>query len=863
MAEEFQDGDVGFYGVDLLRPADDLGPGLVAGARNCRFRNGTAMTRRGRWLAPWLNRIVAGAVQPWTSPVQGWASFRDPNGREFIYLAVDGTIYRCREGSEPLTEALPAADGVNGPVTFTQAFDRLLCWRGRFQAPLALDDPGAGFAYLIPERAAIAAFTATQIFRDGPWQAPSALTGTTATATATLTTTTDHGLATGQLVRVRHSTDAEYNGWVPITVTGPAEFTYPATAAIADTTADGTITFSTQEDFWLTDATIVEKAVTSITFSAGTATVTTTAAHGLSTGQYVVVRGANQDEYNLVTAVTVTGADTFTYPVVNSPTTPATGTITVTKVARTYTGMPNGYNATFVGNRVLLPTSYIPGSSGSVAGSYTAKRDYLAPSDILDAQRFSVSNEFRINQGSDDELQAAVKLGGTSVVCLKDRSVHLLDGVTGDLSTASGQVLIQNYGVCNPHAWALVGKDLVFVSPRRGVVSLRQSVAGEIQGVDVPLSAPIDPLILRINWSLADRIRVAYCDNRLYVAVPLDEGEAYGRPLLFPELQYDQLDVAGRGWIPLGPSYLTIGETYEWTPDPAGVEDLYTGASYTSDTYRFEYGGETMWVRVPASLPDGVQSQLRRVRSGVNNAILVFDYAAEATEGDAPGWRGAHPAGQWMGYDTGPELCVRELLVANVEGRQRLLVATEDGAVSVYEELEFEDVLPPPVGYSATVQCVPVDSELVTRAFRFGQPGEVRATTVEVVLGTYAPRYTVEAATEGVAERVTVADAVEKDRTLYYRPAWKTPYDATNTNADSEQPYRQDYSIDLGTTGSLLVTDAGVGIFNVQETIERWTPPAIAGRSVQLTLTNDRGYLEVRGVRNAATGGDQRKGVLA
>ena len=862
MPAEFQDGDVGFYGVDLLRPADDLGPGLVAGARNLRFRNGTAMTRRGRYIAPWLNRLVDSVAQPWTGPVLGWGNFRDPNGREYLYLATADGVYRCRENNEALSEALPTGETITGPVTFCQAFNQLLLWRGRAHAPLTVETVGEGFGYLIAERGGVSAFTATQLFRDGPWVTPSSITGSTTTGLATVTTSTDHGLTSGQLVRVRHSTDAEYNGLVKITATSPTTFTYIAPSAIADTSADGTITFSSQEDFWLTDATKVELAVTSITFSSPTATVTTTAAHGLTTGDYVVVRGAAEDEYNLVTAITVTGADTFTYAVVNSPATPATGTITVTKVARTYTGMPNGYNAAFVGNRVLLPTSYIPGASSSVAGSYTAKRDYVAPSDLLDPTRFSVNNEFRINQGSDDELQALVKLGQASVVCLKDRSVHLLDNLTGDLSNATGQVLIQNYGVVNPHAWTLAGKDLVFVSPRRGVVSLRQSVAGEIQGVEVPLSAPIDPLIQRINWSLAEKIRVAYCDNKLYVAVPLDEGECQGRNLLFPELQYDQIDGDGNGWMDLA-SYLTVGETYEWTPDAGGVERFYNGSEYVTETTRFTYAGETMWVWFPSSLPLGVQSQLRQIRSGVNNAILVFDYAAEATEGDAPNWRGAHPAGQWLGHDTGDELAVREMLVATVGGRQRLLLATEDGWVSIYEETEFEDILQAPPGYSANHLCVPVDSELTTRAYRFGQPGQVRTTAVEVVLGTFAPRYTVTAATEGVAEAATVAADVEKDRTLYYRPAWKTPYDDTNTNADSEAPYRQDYSVDLVDAGSLLLTGTGVGIFSPQETIERWEPPALAGRSVQVSVSNDRGYLEVRGVRNTATAGSNRKGVLA
>jgi hypothetical protein len=67
-------------------------------------------------------------------------------------------------------------------------------------------------------------------------------------------------------------------------------------------------------------------AVTSITRSSTTATVTATA-HGFTTGDQVNIRGAAQADYNGDFIVTVTDANTFTYTVSGSPTTPATGTI--------------------------------------------------------------------------------------------------------------------------------------------------------------------------------------------------------------------------------------------------------------------------------------------------------------------------------------------------------------------------------------------------------------------------------------------------------------------------------------------------------------------------------------------------------
>lgn len=68
-----------------------------------------------------------------------------------------------------------------------------------------------------------------------------------------------------------------------------------------------------------------------ITRTGDTATVSHTG-HGLSTGQKVVIQGAVQNEYNRIKTITVTGDNAYTYSVLGSPTTPATGTIIATAV---------------------------------------------------------------------------------------------------------------------------------------------------------------------------------------------------------------------------------------------------------------------------------------------------------------------------------------------------------------------------------------------------------------------------------------------------------------------------------------------------------------------------------------------------
>lgn len=65
--------------------------------------------------------------------------------------------------------------------------------------------------------------------------------------------------------------------------------------------------------------------VTSITSAAGVATLTSTVAHGLLSGEQITVSGAVQAEYNITATITVTGSSTLTYPISGTPASPATG----------------------------------------------------------------------------------------------------------------------------------------------------------------------------------------------------------------------------------------------------------------------------------------------------------------------------------------------------------------------------------------------------------------------------------------------------------------------------------------------------------------------------------------------------------
>ena len=67
----------------------------------------------------------------------------------------------------------------------------------------------------------------------------------------------------------------------------------------------------------------------------GTTVTATATAHGLLVGQLVLISGAAQLAYNRIFRVeTVADADTFTFTVYGSPTSPATGTILCQPLSR-------------------------------------------------------------------------------------------------------------------------------------------------------------------------------------------------------------------------------------------------------------------------------------------------------------------------------------------------------------------------------------------------------------------------------------------------------------------------------------------------------------------------------------------------
>jgi hypothetical protein len=110
------------------------------------------------------------------------------------------------------------------------------------------------------------------------------------------------------------------------TGTGEVQLPSGTTAQRTATPANGMVRYNTSTGAYEGYKTgIAGVSISGISYVTTTATLTTTSAHGLSTGTIVVVSGATPTAYNGTWTITVTGSTTFTYVMGSNPSANATG----------------------------------------------------------------------------------------------------------------------------------------------------------------------------------------------------------------------------------------------------------------------------------------------------------------------------------------------------------------------------------------------------------------------------------------------------------------------------------------------------------------------------------------------------------
>jgi type IV pilus assembly protein PilY1 len=173
--------------------------------------------------------------------------------------------------------------------------------------------------------------TALQI--SGP-QTVSSIAHTVGTAIATVTTASNHNFANNSVVAIANATQSQYNGSFNVTVTGATTFTIPVTETPVTPATTATALTAAKGSASAVDITSMTHGAGSGTPPTVTVTVTTASNHGFANNQLITILNANQTEYNGSHTVTVTGLNTFTFTLPETPTTPASlaGNAKATKV---------------------------------------------------------------------------------------------------------------------------------------------------------------------------------------------------------------------------------------------------------------------------------------------------------------------------------------------------------------------------------------------------------------------------------------------------------------------------------------------------------------------------------------------------
>jgi len=128
--------------------------------------------------------------------------------------------------------------------------------------------------------------------------------------------------------------------------TGQVKLPVGTTAQRSALPLAGMIRYNSTTGFYESYSTVAGQTISSITYITTTATLTTSTAHGLTTGNVVTITGATPAAYNGTFVITVTGTTTFTYTMASNP----------------------GANATVVGSYVSGSWGQIGGVTGLVAG---------------------------------------------------------------------------------------------------------------------------------------------------------------------------------------------------------------------------------------------------------------------------------------------------------------------------------------------------------------------------------------------------------------------------------------------------------------------------------------------------------------
>ncbi len=281
--------------------------------------------------------------------------------------------------------------------------------------------------------------------------------------------------------------------------------------------------------------------LTSITRAGAVATATKTA-HGRAAGSWVDIQGANEAEYNGIFQIaTVPTADTFTYAVTGTPTSPATGTITARpckpamqwdrNLANDFTVVTTGYHST--GGTLIR----MPAAAWGLDFTRRMILPYSRTEHILsafgDADTYDKQySQLRILPGGADWLIGIQPYQELRYLVLYRKSVHQVELATTNAAPVSISEVTRAFGCVARKSIANCGDVMLWLSDL-GVTGLHIQTELTLIPLALPLSDQINDQIETINWAYAENAVGLFWNNRYYLAVPTGSSTKNNTVLVF------------------------------------------------------------------------------------------------------------------------------------------------------------------------------------------------------------------------------------------------------------------------------------------------------------------------------------------
>lgn len=302
------------------------------------------------------------------------------------------------------------------------------------------------------------------------------------------------------------------------------------------------------------------KLVTSITEALGVAYVNLPD-HGYSTGDEIIITGANQSAYNGSYIITKLGTDDFTYSVSGSPASPATGTIYARK-AKAALAWDGDAAITVVPQGVSTPgaESMPPADFGLYFKNRLVVklgRDRIAASDYLDYNTWDLDfAQFVINLGANDSIVGFQPWQEDRFIVFQRNSLYYAyidpNGYVAGAAPGGNsfiQSLTAEFG-CSARKSIVNAGEYIFFLSDNGVYLLNPSLDLKLLGNTTPLSDPISNIMSRINANAVSGSVGKVFNNRYYLAVPLDGATRNNAVLVYSLLNkaWESVDVYPTGF---------------------------------------------------------------------------------------------------------------------------------------------------------------------------------------------------------------------------------------------------------------------------------------------------------------------------